>query len=855
MKRHLRIAVTAALLFITSATLAQDFMMQGWYWDYPKTAGGHNWSDTMQVRAASIAQGGFTYVWLPPFMRSSSGSNSNGYDPYDLYDLGGYGLGPTGFGSDADVANVINTFNTNHIKAVADVIYNHRNGGIAENNPVVQDYVNNAHSAVCSTSPLYNDPNYDPYPSDRFRYILPLGGSTGNGAGDYYIKISSISGSSRYYNAPYTFYAQTNTIGYQNQPAIAQTRPDGGGDCGQGDMTAPLGVNINSAIADVSSGGCGTDEYHITLTNADFNPAGDTLFIYISNQSGQYSDHRIYGLWSGAANSDIASQLVLQTYTDFTHVASGQGQMNYSYFHPNGTNCSVLGMDWDYPSFYYDYDQSAGTNCESALIDWTKWLWSSVGIRGLRMDDVKAFNPQFVGDMLSSLNAQGMDPGLVVGEFFDYNAGNVINWINAAKSYMSSAANSAITVRAFDFPLRQALKNACDVFGTDVRSVYSAGIAHNGGGGNAVTFINNHDLRDAGQPVQNNPLLAYAYIFTDNSLGVPSMFYSDYFGISLPNYPTVYLKPAIDSVIALHKKYIYGSPTVEYLNSQGSFYENSPTNYISSGSGASSATSLIYQISGGPSGKDVIVAINFAGTELQVDHLIDTHNGALPAGTQFYDAMKRSNYPYAVVSNDNTVYLDLPPFSFSIWVNDESAALPVNLTAFTAENVNNNAVLKWTTAQEENNKGFVIEKSADNKNFDSIGMQMSASPSSTTPRNYRYTDIHFSQDSYYRLKQLDLNNTVSYSSVLLVKSAIDGFKFFITKEGNRTALVTKGNYEPAIPLNIILINAAGQVLLQSSGNLSSINEALNNRLSASPSGVYFLKILYNKKVSSVKFIH
>jgi hypothetical protein len=716
MKKKIIIA-TGVFFFLhfCSGLYAQDFMMQGWYWNYPKTADNYKWADTMVNRAASIAQGGFTYVWLPPLSRTSSGSYSNGYDPKDLYDLGAYGLGPTGFGTSADVSNVITTFLSNNIKTVADVVYNHRDGGLAENNPVVQDYVNNDHSSTCSTNPLYNMAGYNPYPSDRFRYILPLGGSTGNGAGDYYIKISSASGSSNYYNKPYKFYTQTNKVGYQNQTAITQVRPDGGGDCGQPNIIAPLGVDI---VATTASGGCLTDEYHVTLTSSDFNAAGDTLFLYISNQNGQYSDHRIYGLWSGALAADIANQIRLQTYTDFSQMPSGQGAMHYTDFHPDGISCSVMGGEWDYPYFYYDYDQSS-TNTQNVLTNWTQWLWNTVGVRGYRMDAVKQFNSNFIGQLMTSLNSSGINPGMVVGEFFDYTESNIISWLNGVQSNMSSAAQSAINVRAFDFPLRGALKNACDLYGYDVRGVYSAGIAHNGGGAfHAVPFVNNHDLRDAGQPVLNDPLLAYAYIFTDNSIGIPTMFYPDYFGISLPNYPTVYLKPVIDKVIALHKKYIYGSPTIEYLNYSGSGYLNAPTNYVSSSDGAGPATTLFYQISGGPSGKDVIVAINFSGATLKVDHQIDTHSGALAPGTQFWDAMSQSNYPYAVVSSNNTMYVELPARSFSIWVNDIS--LPVTFNTVSASVAEGQLNVNWSTLTEKNNDHFEIQASKDGNNFTTL---------------------------------------------------------------------------------------------------------------------------------------
>ncbi|MFT7605297.1 MAG: hypothetical protein ACI8VT_002891, partial [Saprospiraceae bacterium] len=41
------------LSFIQQAS-SQDFMLQGWYWDYPKTTGGFNWADTLEDKAIDL---------------------------------------------------------------------------------------------------------------------------------------------------------------------------------------------------------------------------------------------------------------------------------------------------------------------------------------------------------------------------------------------------------------------------------------------------------------------------------------------------------------------------------------------------------------------------------------------------------------------------------------------------------------------------------------------------------------------------------------------------------------------------------------------------------------------------------
>lgn len=182
--------------------------MQGWYFDYPKTAGGFNWADTLESKAIDLSQARFTYVWMPPLSRASFGSNSNNYDPKDLYDLGEYGGGATGFGTRTDVDQVITAFNNNGINPVTDVVYNHRDGGMAEDNPAVEGWIENM-----NCTKVNNDDNA--YLSDRFRCYLPLGGVSGNGAGTYYFKIRSDSLNPNYYGKEYKLYLETNTTGYQ----------------------------------------------------------------------------------------------------------------------------------------------------------------------------------------------------------------------------------------------------------------------------------------------------------------------------------------------------------------------------------------------------------------------------------------------------------------------------------------------------------------------------------------------------------------------------------------------------------------------------------------------------------------
>ena len=152
----------------------------------------------------------------------------------------------------------------------------------------------------------------------------------------------------------------------------------------------------------------------------------------------------------------------------------------------------------------------------------------------------------------------------------------------------------------FDFALRENLRQACDVAGYDKRNLYTASYVDGAGGSgfNAVTFVDNHDFRDNSQQIHNDKLLAYAYILTNNKLGVPSVFYPDFYGAT--NY-----RGAIKGLMKLHRNYIYGATAVDYLNKSGNIWSGTYT------SGSPDKT-LLYQTRNSPSGRDVVMAINFS---------------------------------------------------------------------------------------------------------------------------------------------------------------------------------------------------------------------------------------------------
>jgi hypothetical protein len=165
-----------------------------------------------------------------------------------------------------------------------------------------------------------------------------------------------------------------------------------------------------------------------------------------------------------------------------------------------------------------------------------------------------------------------------------------------------------------------------------------------------------------------------------------------------------------------------------------------------------------------------------------------------------------------------------------------SSALPVKLLHFTANKTANKQVeLHWATAQETNSKHFEVERSVDGKQYYTIGT-VAAGGNTHTLINYMFIDEQPVRSNYYRLKQVDMDEAVSYSKVeyiLIDELSTTGIKVYPIPA---TEYVMIEHTQPIT--QVVVINVNGREVLQQQG--SGITHKLDVRsLSA---GVYIMKI-------------
>lgn len=99
--------------------------------------------------------------------------------------------------------------------------------------------------------------------------------------------------------------------------------------------------------------------------------------------------------------------------------------------------------------------------------------------------------------------------------------------------------------------------------------------------------------------------------------------------------------------------------------------------------------------------------------------------------------------------------------------------LPIELLDFKANLLKSSVELYWETASEQNNDYFTIEKSKDGKNWDFVA-KVNGMGTTNTLHSYQTTDLRpYSEISYYRLKQTDINGVYNYSKVIMLNDISD----------------------------------------------------------------------------------
>lgn len=165
---------------------------------------------------------------------------------------------------------------------------------------------------------------------------------------------------------------------------------------------------------------------------------------------------------------------------------------------------------------------------------------------------------------------------------------------------------------------------------------------------------------------------------------------------------------------------------------------------------------------------------------------------------------------------------------FSEWtVSDIDNPLPVSLISFTGRRQGQAALLKWATASETHNLGFVIERSADNARFDSAGFV--AGQGTSRQLNHYGWQQPFDGPAYYRLVQVDRDGSRTPSHALFLAGS--GQPKLVAMPNPTTGWMTLTGLEQEDVL--VITNSLGQAVHQ-----QTIADGQAIDISHLPPGIY-----------------
>jgi len=181
--------------------------------------------------------------------------------------------------------------------------------------------------------------------------------------------------------------------------------------------------------------------------------------------------------------------------------------------------------------------------------------------------------------------------------------------------------------------------------------------------------------------------------------------------------------------------------------------------------------------------------------------------------------------------------------------------LPIELLSFAGKLQNENVKLNWTTAFEQNSKGFEIEKSLDGLIFKKIGFVTGAG-NSNTPKNYSFTDPQRAVEfNYYRLKLVDIDNTFDYSDVVLVKNAFGKQDVYLAGNPITNNINIQFAKTPNGKVAISIYDMKGSKIYEATyNNYTQTSLQINTANKLLAHGVYSVKVEINGKIYNLKAI-
>ena len=168
-----------------------------------------------------------------------------------------------------------------------------------------------------------------------------------------------------------------------------------------------------------------------------------------------------------------------------------------------------------------------------------------------------------------------------------------------------------------------------------------------------------------------------------------------------------------------------------------------------------------------------------------------------------------------------------------------AAPLPLTLMDFKGKKENDNIILQWRTASENNSSRFEIERSPDGINFSTLA-SVAAAGNSSILRYYEYFDkLALTGKNYYRLKMVDIDGRFTYSRTIMIE--LTSKTQIVVSNPFSNQITVRFSKPPSGTIQIALADVSGKMII---AKLVKAEQQIQFDISNMhlSKGVYFLKV-------------
>lgn len=164
-------------------------------------------------------------------------------------------------------------------------------------------------------------------------------------------------------------------------------------------------------------------------------------------------------------------------------------------------------------------------------------------------------------------------------------------------------------------------------------------------------------------------------------------------------------------------------------------------------------------------------------------------------------------------------------------------------------------MLKWSTSIEVNNAMFVIERSTDGIDYENIG-NVNGKGTTEDVSEYNFLDVNASKSKlYYRLKQMDIDGSFSYSDIIALDKKIAN-NFMVVR---MSAAAAEDMFETTInafdskEMKMLVTDWKGNVLMEEMQQLESGLNSVMIDLSDMKPAIYKVTFTVEDEVETLTF--